>query len=78
MTEDEKRLMRRVQKERLRRETQRARMKLETQERQPDCQATRSHGNDKWRAQRGEVVKQRKKKEIREMLQVKATFERHF
>lgn len=69
--------MRRVEKEWLRRETQRARMKLETQERQPDCQATCSHGNGKWREQRGEVVKQRKEKEIREMLQVKTTFERN-
>lgn len=44
----------------------RARLKLWTQERQPDRQATRSHGNSKWRARGEEVEKQRRGKEMRE------------
>lgn len=66
--------MRRVEKEWLRRETQQARMKLETQEWQPDCQATCSHGNGKWREQGGEVVKQREKKKLGRCFRLKLHF----
>lgn len=44
------------------RDRERARLMLRTQERQSDRQATRSHGNGKWREKGGEVEKQRRKK----------------
>ena len=44
------------------RDREQAILTLWTQERQCDRQATRSHGNSKWREQEGEVEKQKREK----------------